>query len=322
MKQNFSEKGAQIINQTIFNQFGRIRSGWRVLIFLLVFVLVSTFFGALINLLFFNSAFGLNTGNLSRFVFPNVVLLIVSIFVGWLCGKILENLPFRALGCWITKNCLKDFLFGLILGALSILFATLTAIIFGGMRIELNRTSDATAILTTLGVSLAVFTLGAAAEEAFFRGYILQTFSRAKLAWFAIALTSLFFASGHLGNPNSNYISTVNTVLAGIWFSLAFLKTRSLWLAFGLHLIWNWMQGAVLGIPVSGITELTTAPLFQMTDSGKAVLTGGNYGIEGGIACTIAIILSGILIWFLPMLKPSAEMLALTSEEIPVNHLS
>jgi hypothetical protein len=173
-----------------------------------------------------------------------------------------------------------------------------------------------------LGISLAVFTLGAAAEEALFRGYILQTFARAKLAWFAIALTSLFFASGHSGNPNAGYISTINTVLAGVWLSIAHLKTRNLWMVFGLHLMWNWVQGAILGIPVSGIKELTTAPLLQVTNVGSTVLTGGDYGIEGGVACTIALIASGFMIWFLPMLKPAEEMLALTSEEIPAKQFT
>lgn len=317
MKQNFSGQLKQITNQFFFNRFGRIRSGWRVLIFLFAFVFVSTLFGAVVNALLFTTSLDLNKNTLSHFIVPNFILLTLSLFVGWLCGKFLENLPFRALGCWLTKNWLKDFLLGLVLGALSILFATLIAVIFGGMKIEPNRTSGNSAIFLTLTVSLAVFTLGAAAEEALFRGYILQTFARAKLAWFAVALTSLFFASGHLGNPNVSYVSTVNTVLAGVWFSVAYLKTRNLWLAFGLHLMWNWMQGAILGIPVSGIRELTTAPLFQMTDAGTTILTGGDYGIEGGICCTIALVASSALIWFLPFLKPTAEMLTWTNQEIP-----
>ncbi len=153
----------------------------------------------------------------------------------------------------------------------------------------------------------------------FFRGYMLQTFARAKLAWLAIAFTSLFFASAHLNNPNATYISILNTALAGIWFGIAYLKTRNLWFVFGLHLMWNWVQGAFLGLPVSGITELTTAPLFRVSEFGAEQITGGNYGIEGGIACTIAIIFSTILIWFLPFLKPTEEMLALTSKEVPRN---
>ncbi len=310
------------MKQVFFNQFGRVRSGWRVIIFLLAFVFVSSLFGAIMEAILSRSPLGFNKGGLSGFVVPNFILLTLSIFVGWLCGRFLENLPFRAIGCWFTKNWLKDLFFGLALGAISILFAAFIAIIFGGMTIQSNRTSGSSAIILTLSISLAVFTLGAAAEEALFRGYILQTFARAKLAWFAIALTSLFFASGHLGNPSANYISTINTALAGVWFSIAYLKTRNLWMVFGLHLMWNWVQGAILGIPVSGIKELTTAPLFQVTNAGSTVFTGGDYGIEGGIACTIALIASGVLIWFLPILKPASEMLALTSEEIPAQQLT
>lgn len=292
------------------------------IIFLLVFVFISSLFGAIIEAILSRTPIGFNKSGLSGFVVPNFILLTVSIFVGWLCGRFLENLPFRALGCWFTKNWLKDLLFGLTLGAASIYFAAFIAIIFGGMTIEPNYSSESSAILLTLGISLAVFTLGAAAEEALFRGYILQTFARAKLAWFAIALTSLFFASGHSGNPNAGYISTINTVLAGVWLSIAYLKTRNLWMVFGLHLMWNWVQGAILGIPVSGIKELTTAPLLQVTNVGSTVLTGGDYGIEGGVACTIALIASGFMIWFLPMLKPAEEMLALTSEEIPAKQFT
>ena len=310
------------MNQFFFNRFGRVRSGWRVLIFLLAFVFVSSLFGVVIETILTNSPIGFNREGLSGFIIPNFILLTISIFIGWLCGKFLENLPFRALGCWFTKNWLKDLLFGLTFGAISILFAAFIAIIFGGMTIQPNQAHGSSAILLTLSISLAVFILGAAAEEVLFRGYILQTFARAKLAWLAIALTSLFFASGHSGNPNASYISTINTALAGVWFSIAYLKTRNLWLAFGLHLMWNWIQGAILGIPVSGIKELTTAPLFQVTNSGSTVLTGGDYGIEGGIACTIALIASGALIWFLPILKPTEEMLVLTDEEIPIKQFT
>ncbi len=310
------------MNQVFFNEFGRVRSGWRALIFLLSFVFLSSVCGAIVENILSASPVGFNKAGLSGLVVPNVILLTFSIFLGWLCGRFLENAPFRALGFWFTKNWLKDLLFGLTFGAAAIYAAVFVAVVFGGMRLEPNRSSGGSAILLTLGISLAVFTLGAAAEEALFRGYILQTFARAKLAWFAIALTSLFFASGHSGNPNAGYVSTLNTALAGIWFSVAYLKTRNLWMVFGLHLMWNWTQGAIFGIPVSGITRLTTAPLFQVTNFGSGVLTGGDYGIEGGIACTIALIVSGLLIWFLPVIKPSKEMLALTSGETSIKQLA
>ncbi|MEP7037828.1 MAG: type II CAAX endopeptidase family protein [Acidobacteriota bacterium] len=303
--------------EIFINQTGRLRSGWRFLIFLLTVLVFSSSFGAAVREIFYFLPIGFGEHSLLSLINQNFVLLVVSLFVGWLCGKFLEGLPFRALGCWFTKNWFRDLIFGLLLGAVSLLFAAFVGMIFGGLRFQLNQENGQSAILLTLGVSLLVFVLGAAGEELFFRGYMLQTFARAKLAWLAIAFTSLFFASAHLGNPSANYISTLNTALAGIWFGIAYLKTRNLWFVFGLHLMWNWVQGAFLGLPVSGITELTTAPLLRVSEFGAKQITGGDYGIEGGIACTIAIVFSTVLIWYLPFLKPSEEMLALTSEEIP-----
>jgi hypothetical protein len=130
--------------------------------------------------------------------------------------------------------------------------------------------------MQSLLISLAVFIVGAAFEEALFRGYLLQTFARADLAWLAIALTSLFFAVGHLGNANATHLSTVNTALAGVWFSVAYLKTRALWFPFSLHLMWNWFQGAIFGIEVSGITSLTAAPIPTLFSIPKIIRAEGS----------------------------------------------
>ncbi|HEY0427085.1 MAG TPA: type II CAAX endopeptidase family protein [Pyrinomonadaceae bacterium] len=307
------------IQTVFFNRDNRPRSGWRLTIFLFAFTFCFglLYFAASALLSVFNVR--LQVGSLAFIAVNSLISLISAILTGWLCGKFLEDLPFRALGCWFTKNWWKDLSAGLILGAFAIVSAILLGMIFGDFSFQLNRDAAAGSILLTLAISLVVFIVAGAFEEALFRGYILQTFARARLAWLAIVLTSLFFAFGHLGNPNANYISTLNTILAGIWFSLAYLKTRTLWLPIGLHLIWNWLQGAVFGIEVSGLKNLAAAPVFREIDRGPAWLTGADYGIEGGFACTIAIILSIGLLYFLPFLKPTEEMLALTSKEKKVN---
>lgn len=302
--------------QTIFiNEFGRLRSGWRFAVFLFAYTFLSLFFAESVKFLLVRLPIGYSDDGLLGFFVPVFIFAAVSILVGWLCGRFLEGLPFRTLGIWLTKNWLKDFCLGILFGAASILLAAFGAVVFGNLNLNFNQSRGSSAILLTLLTSLFVFTVGAIAEEALFRGYMFQTLSRANLAWLAIAITSVFFASAHLGNKDANYISTLNTALAGIWFGIAYLKTRTLWFAIGLHLAWNWTQGAVLGIPVSGITKLTTAPLFEVSDFGKQQITGGNYGIEGGIVCTVALIISMLAIRFAPFLKPTEEMLALTSQE-------
>jgi membrane protease YdiL (CAAX protease family) len=297
-----------------FNDAKRLRSGWRFLVFQLLFI----FFGTFLEL----GAFFLSNINQDLqerfflpFIIPKIILLVLAVLCAWLCQRFLEDLPFRAFGASFTKNWAKDLFSGLALGAASILLAVLIAYILGGMRFEFNQAASSAAIFETLGISFLIFFIGSAAEEAYFRGYILQTFARADLAWLAIAFTAIFFSYGHFNNPNVSFLAKLNTAIAGVWFGVAYLKTRNLWFPFGIHFAWNWLQGAIFGIPVSGITELAPAPLFLETEKGSDFFTGGNYGIEGGLACTIAIVFSSLLIYFAPFLKPTEEVPALTSEE-------
>ncbi len=309
-----------MLNQNIlFNDFGRLRSGWRFGFFALFFIFFSALFQFIVAGISIVTDFRPNL--FVGLSISSLLALTAAIFAGWFCGKYLEDLPFRALGASLTKNWLKDLILGLIVGALTVSFAVLIAVVFGGLSFAFNA-EDQSAILITLGVSFVVFAIAAAFEEALFRGYMLQTFARAGLAWFAIALTSVFFGLVHLQNPNAGWISTVNTMIAGIWFGIAYLKTRTLWFVFALHFMWNWMLGAFFGIEVSGLTHITIAPLLREIDRGPAWLTGENYGIEGGIACTIALIVSILLIWFVPFLKADEEMLELTSKENPQKEIS
>lgn len=303
------------LNDILFNQFGRLRSGWRFLIFLVSFGILATFFATGAIKILSGLPVGFTPGSPLALFLPFTIFATLAIFLGWLYGKLFEGLPFRALGFWFTKNWSKDLLAGCVLGAASLCFAALLAAIFGGVSFQFNQSAGASAIFLTLGVSLSIFIVGAIFEEALFRGYLLQTLARAKLFWAGLIITSLLFASAHNDNPSAGFLSWLNTFIAGVWLALAYYKTRNLWFPFGIHLMWNWFQGSVLGINVSGLQKIVTAPVLQSTDAGPAWLTGGQYGLEGGVACTIALIFSTVLIYFLPFLKPSEEMLALTSEE-------
>ncbi len=306
------------LQEIFFNQNERLRSGWRFALFLAAFFLLSMILvvgavGILANL-----PIGFTNGSLLAFVVPFAISSAICIFLGWIFGRVFEDLPFRALGIWFTKNWLKDLVLGLIFGAVSVGFAALFAYAFGGMRFESNTTAGSAPILLTLSVTLLVFAVGAISEEALFRGYLLQTMSRAKLFWLGTALTSLLFASAHNANPSASVFSWINTFLAGIWLAVAYLKTRNLWFPFGIHLAWNWVQGSFLGINVSGLDQLATAPIVRVTEKGNPLIGGGDYGIEGGVACTVALIFSTALIYFLPIFNPSEEMIALSSEEKPL----
>ncbi len=307
------------IHSIFFNELGRLRSGWRFAIFLLLFSFFGILFKILSDAILSLLPIGHSNGSFLTLSVASTMQLSAAILAGWLCGKYIEDLPFRALGLWFTKNWFRDLALGLIFGAAAVSLAVLIAAVFGGLSFSYNLGAGRSAILITLGISFVIFGIAAAFEEVLFRGYIFQTFARAGLGWLAITLTSIFFGLVHLGNPGSTLIATVNTILAGILFSLAYLKTRTLWFVFGLHFFWNWVQGSIFGIEVSGLTEISTAPFLTEFDRGPIWLTGENYGIEGGVACTIALIIFIALVWFLPLLNAADEMLELTSTEKSVN---
>lgn len=316
------------LSQLFVNSAGRLRSGWRMIFFAVVFSLLFEilFSGAYLVAVVAAGERGQNFLVSEWGYFIQAVLLLVSALVtGWMCGAVLEKLPFAALGWALHRKWLRDLIYGSLIGAASLVLATLIAKTRGGFGFSFNASGMYWSLTKTLVGSAVVFILAAAAEETIFRGYPLQTVTRARLFMVGAILTSLAFAYAHLGNPNLDvpnvypWLAFANTTLAGFWLAIAWWRTRSLWLPLGIHWSWNWAMGSVLGLPVSGITSLAPTPLLRATDNGPAWLTGGAYGIEGGAACTIALVVSMIFVWRTGFLKATEEMKALSSEELPVN---
>jgi membrane protease YdiL (CAAX protease family) len=228
-------------------------------------------------------------------------------------------LPWRALGVSPHPRWWRDLLVGSLLGFVSLMFAVIIATAFGGLTFTISGTGMLLAVVRSLIASAVLFMVAALAEEAMFRGYPLQTMSRANLVVLGILLTSVPFAAVHLRNPNvAAGFTFVNTALAGVWLAVAYLRTRSLWFPLGIHWAWNWAMASLLGLPVSGITSLAPHALLHGIDLGPAWLTGGSYGPEGGAACTVTLIVSTIFIWRTRLVSATPEMKQLTSQENPV----
>jgi uncharacterized protein len=224
----------------------------------------------------------------------------VAIVLGLFFGKYFEGIGSEALGLSARARAGSDLLLGGLVGAVGITSAVLIAWTAGSVTIEPNLSATGVQITATLFYTFVIFLIGALSEEALFRGYLLQTLIRDKHVAVGIIFTSLLFALAHNQNPNTSKLSLFNTFAAGVWFAIAYLKTQNLWFPLGIHLIWNWLQGPVFGISVSGISDLNPHPWLRTTDLGPEWLTGGAYGIEGGLACTGAILSSILIIHFVP----------------------
>ena len=289
---------------------GHLRSGWRAIFFLAALSVVARLFettAAILTLLIGGARTGIWASSWP-FLVGAVVLLSSATLVGWGSGALFEKLPFRAFGWWPHRGWLRNVALGSLIGAASLLLAAGITAITRGIRFSFNP-SPATTIGKTAVVALIVFVIAGAAEEALFRGYPLQTFARAKLAWVGVLVTSVPFAVAHLANPNvSRGFTFVNTVFAGVWLAVAYLRTRSLWFPLGLHWSWNWTQAALLGVPVSGIERIAPAPLLHAMNAGPDWLTGGRYGLEGGAACTAALVISTIVVWRTKLVSTAEDL--------------
>lgn len=304
-----------------FNKWERPRSGWRFLIFIVVAYALVVALSALFYIAYVLS----HGGSINAFfetylgkVAQEIIVFAAMTLGGWFCAKMLEGLPKRALGWGFHQGWLTDWLKGSLVGSLSLVLATAIILLSGGYKFSFAGYGMGSAVLKTVLVSGCFFIFAAATEEVMFRGYALQTWARAHLAWVGLGLTSIIFGLAHMGNPNVVPGWTLlNTVLAGVWLAVAYLRTRSLWFPLGLHWSWNWTMGALLGLPVSGIESITPAPLLRAADNGPQWLTGGAYGVEGGAACTIAILISILFIRRTRLLSATPEMLRLTDAENP-----
>jgi uncharacterized protein len=89
----------------------------------------------------------------------------------------------------------------------------------------------------------------------------------------------------HLLNAHASLQGAVAIMLeAGVLLAGAYLMTRRLWLPIGIHIGWNFTQGGVFGVAVSG-TPATG--VLRGVLSGPSWLSGGIFGAEASIVAVI-----------------------------------
>lgn len=149
-------------------------------------------------------------------------------------------------------------------------------------------TTGASALLIVIPLIAAVL-VQASTEEAMFRGYVLQLSGTQMGGWAAVIVTSLGFAAAHL---DFHPFVIANIVLVAVLFAFLALRIGTIWLVCGIHCGWNWAQGNLFGIPVSG-NPVDVSILRFAPDAGVADwLTGGEFGVEGSAVTTAVLALA------------------------------
>jgi membrane protease YdiL (CAAX protease family) len=218
--------------------------------------------------------------------------LVAAIVTVCLAGRFLDRRSFSEFGFRLGAGWWLDLFFGMVLGALLMTAVFLIELGLGWVEVAGSfETQGGALFVISMLLPVATFLCVGISEETVFRGYQLKNAAEGLnhpalgprgailLAW---VLSSVFFAVLHADNPNATPISTLNIVLAGLMLGFGYVLSGELAIPIGLHITWNFFQGAVYGFPVSGFGAF--GPTLLTTEQGGPQLwTGGSFGPEGGL---------------------------------------
>lgn len=260
----------------------RLRTGWRILIQLFLFIAV------LLGESIFIDVF--DTGWLS-IILANLIYLAGGLGLSWLMARFIDRRSYTDFGFHLDRKWWLDFGFGLMLGVFMITGVFLSMRIVGWLTITKTATTNLELPFSlAFFLKVVTFTIVAINEELTFRGYQLKnlaegfankTINSQSAIILAFLFSSAVFGLAHVASPNSTIVSTLNIILAGLVIGLPYLLTGELGLSIGLHLTWNLFQGTVYGFTVSGNSP--TTHLFSIQLNGPSLWTGGTFGPEGGL---------------------------------------
>lgn len=142
---------------------------------------------------------------------------------------------------------------------------------------------------SSLLISFVFFLLVAITEEFALRGFVLERMLQGGVNKFwALFLSATLFSLVHIANPNFDFLSFINILLAGILLGSSYIYTRNLCFPIALHWFWNWIQGPVLGYEVSGNKFCDGLLTLHLPEAN--LINGGAFGFEGSILCTVLMV--------------------------------
>jgi membrane protease YdiL (CAAX protease family) len=269
-----------------------IRSGWSMLIFIMILVVEVLVTRVPVNLLLHSMKLNPDLEAWSPVVAAGILAFLVVVATAVMAR--IEGRPVLSYG-FMDKRRLPRFTLGIVGGvaAVSALVLALKMsgwLIFDGRALH-GESAWSYGLLWGMG-----FLLTALFEESLLRGYLQSTLARGVGFWWAAVLLSLAFGATHLPNPGESPIGIFSVVGAGLLFCLSLWLTKSLYWAVGLHAGWDWSQSYLYGVPDSG--QVASGHLFATHPSGALIWSGGPTGPEGSIYVlpTMAIIALGVWI--------------------------
>lgn len=280
---------------------GCIRSGWQMILLYLVMNIaqlaiimpINIILGIIIGIQSIRRDVSGIEAFLTSYAYQSITIALcntISLVAIIILFKVMNRKTTEDMGLTPVKRDYKDLLIGLLLGAASITF------IIGINYIMGDTHFNGVHITWDLLLGLILFISVGFVEEILVRGCFQHIiYYRHGIAW-AIIIPSLIFSVMHFLNPNISHIAALNIALVGIVFGIMTYKSGNLWMAIGYHITWNYFQGNIFNIEVSG--SAYGRGLIKSIRVEDNLLNGGAFGIEGGLICTLLLIITIIYFGF------------------------
>ena len=183
------------------------------------------------------------------------------------------------------KRIATHYLSGLVIG-----FAMLSATV--GIMYATGQITFAGFNLNMSGIGVFLLNLlmwipQGASEEIMFRGYMIPAFANRYKRVVAVAVSSILFSAFHSLNKGYTPLASVNLALIAVLFALIYFLTDDIWMTSAIHTAWNLTQGNIYGLQVSGNNAANSVIMTVYDKNYSALITGGDFGPEGGLAVTI-----------------------------------
>lgn len=304
------------MKKVFFSPDGCLRSGWQMALYMVVYFAVSQAVTMALSMVVNPLLLFLLGGVEGVRAWPGlmalnyILLAVVNLVAAWALAALFVALNKKRgvkLCFGVGGKGLRQLGAGLLAGAASMAVVAAMLYGFGDMRFTGFGFSPMLAVYLVLFITVGI------TEETLCRGVLQGALAGRVPAAAVVLVPSVLFGLLHFANPGFGLLPCLNIILVGVLFALVTLRSGSLAAAIGYHITWNFFQGNVFGILVSG-TDTNAASLISGELTRANIWNGGNFGAEGGLYVTLLLVVSIALAW---KFWPKGEAPAKAAAQLP-----
>ena len=200
--------------------------------------------------------------------------------------------PRKSIGLDARPGWKREWALGAAVGWSAVVICILPTAIIGGLVITIFTNVHQYWVLV---LDLIALLAGTLAVEVGFRGYAFQRLVDAMGPFMGTFFMAVVFAIWRTHSTPTSTAAVLFSFLFGWVLCLAALRTRALWVSWGLHFAWAAAMSMLFGLTIAG--GMNYSPIFVTNPVGPTWITGGLQGPEGsifglivGVALLVAIV--------------------------------